>query len=136
MEHNRPRYSPHPNIPDIDTGQSFPIVTILDNRFQTRLITLIRTQVESRTTSMACHDERQPTQPVSRKITTFGIDAQHTVRQMDGRISRHQQMADVPHIRVNIFYRFFRQVIGDQPFSFDIIPIGKHHDGNSDHDAQ
>ena len=67
----------------------FPIVTILDNRFQTRLLTLIRTQVESRTTSMACHDERQPTQPVSRKITTFGIDTQHAVRQMDGRISRH-----------------------------------------------
>ena len=85
----------------------FTIVAVGYNRFYFGLISLIRTQIESRTPSVTCDDQRQTFDHIAREIGTFGVDSKHTIWQMDGWVGWHQQVTNVSHIRVYIVHRLF-----------------------------
>ena len=81
------------------------IIAISYNR--TKFISLIRTQIESRTTTMTSHNQRKTFQLICCIIRPFGIDTKHTIRQVNSRESRHQQVTDISHVRIHIVHRAF-----------------------------
>ncbi len=79
----------------------FTVVAIGNNRLQFQLVPLEDAQVKCRTSPVAGHRNGQAVQQITRVIRAFRINTQHAVRQMNRGVRRHQQVADVPQVRVN-----------------------------------
>ena len=57
---------------------------------------------ESRYPTVRSQDDRKPRDLLRRIVRTLGMHTHHPIRQVDGRERRHQQVTDIPHIRVYI----------------------------------
>src|SRR5690606_9990750 len=86
-------------------GDFFLVIAVWNNRREVFHIPLKRAQIEGGTTPVTGHDERKAMQAITREITALGINTQETIGEMDSRIGRHQQVADVSHIWIYVVDR-------------------------------
>ena len=89
-------------------GKLLLVISIGMNRLQ--VVTLIGSQVESRTLTMIGHYDRKAIDTFRSIIRTLRINTKHTVGQLDGREGGNQQMTDVANVRIHIIHTFFLHI--------------------------
>ncbi len=69
-------------------------------------------QLEGRPFPMVRHDDGKAVHILGRIVGPLGIHPQHRVRELYGGESRHQQVADIADVRVNIVHGVLRTIFG------------------------
>ena len=72
----------------------------------TQLITLSDAQTEGASFAMIGHNDRQTVQILANIVAARGIDAHQTVRQLNSREARNQQMTDASNVGIDVIDRF------------------------------